>query len=85
MNGEEFKIYGHLELRMTIYINSSSIDSIGKYIIEYADGIKHQIIIPGLILEGTGFGDRTTRLARNLYIIDEVFTFYTLSLILILG
>ncbi len=70
--GEQFKIYGYQNMQMNIHINSTTVDSLGPYTIEFADGIKHKIIIPRLIISGTGLGERTLYIEKNLYIIDEV-------------
>ena len=76
IKGEGFKIYGYLELKMVIYINSTTVENIGSYTIEYDDGIKHRLMIPKLLLSGTGMGERTLKIEGKLYIIDEVSNTY---------
>lgn len=71
--GKDFKIYGYQEVKMVIYTNSSTAHSVGVYTIEFDDGIKHKVIIPRLIINGTGIGERTLGIDNELYIIDEVY------------
>lgn len=69
--GQHFKSYGYQEPKASTGANSIYGKTLGFYMVEYKDGVKHLIYPCDLSMNGTLIGERTFAIVGKFYIVDE--------------
>lgn len=69
--GENYRVHGYNESEVNSGANSVKAKYKGKYVVEFKNGIKHNVYFPEFKLSGILIGNRSIKYEGNMVIVDE--------------